>query len=113
MTVALERGKNRWDYIKSTVTIPSADILNVISKMLTDHPSPTGLWLGPQFFVVLDHPVDIETVLTSPHCMDKADIYQMVRQVLETDGLVSNHGIQFRLRGYIVYHTDFKYIYII
>lgn len=75
-----------WNVISFT------EILNVISKMLTDYPSPTGMWLGPEFFVLLDHPIDIETVLTSPHCTDKAKVYHMVRQVLETDGLVSNEG---------------------
>lgn len=64
----------------------------MISKMLTEHPSPTGMWLGPELFVLLDHPIDIETVLTSPHCTDKAKVYRMVRRVLETDGLVSNEG---------------------
>lgn len=50
------------------------------------------MWLGTKMYVMLDHPDDVATVLGSPHCVEKAEIYRLVSSRLQTDGLVSNQG---------------------
>lgn len=46
--------------------------------------------------MLLDHPDDVAIVLSSPHCLEKAPIYRLVAERLQTDGLVSNSGAVWR-----------------
>uniref|UniRef100_A0A182JFN9 Uncharacterized protein n=1 Tax=Anopheles atroparvus TaxID=41427 RepID=A0A182JFN9_ANOAO len=38
--------------------------------------SPCRVWLGPQLFVFIDNATDLQTVLNSPNCLEKADVYR-------------------------------------
>ncbi|XP_052890475.1 probable cytochrome P450 313b1 [Anopheles moucheti] len=38
--------------------------------------SPCRVWLGPKLFVFIDNADDLQTVLNSPHCLEKADVYR-------------------------------------
>ncbi|KXJ83621.1 hypothetical protein RP20_CCG003848 [Aedes albopictus] len=51
-------------------------ILNDITKT---YPSPCRAWLGPKLFVFIDNPEDMQVVLNSPNCLEKADLYRFFR----------------------------------
>ncbi|KFB52028.1 AGAP002196-PA-like protein [Anopheles sinensis] len=38
--------------------------------------SPCRIWLGPQLFVYIDNATDLQIVLNSPNCLEKADVYR-------------------------------------
>ncbi|XP_058451458.1 cytochrome P450 4C1-like [Malaya genurostris] len=48
-------------------------ILNDITKT---YPSPVRAWLGQKFVVFIDNPEDLQIVLNSPNCLEKADVYR-------------------------------------
>lgn len=48
-------------------------------------------------YIGLDNADDIETVLKSPHCLNKDTIYQYVRESLAVDGLFTSEGIYFNI----------------
>ncbi|XP_062557032.1 uncharacterized protein LOC134221879 [Armigeres subalbatus] len=51
-------------------------ILNDITKT---YPSPCRAWLGPKMFVFIDNPEDMQVVLNSTNCLEKADLYRFFR----------------------------------
>ncbi|EAT35039.1 AAEL012766-PA [Aedes aegypti] len=51
-------------------------ILNDITKT---YPSPCRAWLGPKLFVFIDNPEDMQVILNSPNCLEKADLYRFFR----------------------------------
>lgn len=51
-------------------------IFNEIQKQLTIYQSPAKMWSGPLLIVLIDNPEDLQVVLTSPHCLEKASIYK-------------------------------------
>ncbi|XP_058817443.1 uncharacterized protein LOC131680751 [Topomyia yanbarensis] len=51
-------------------------ILNDITKT---YPSPCRAWLGHLFLVFIDNPEDMQVVLNSPNCLEKADVYRFFR----------------------------------
>lgn len=69
------------------------------------------MWLGPKLVIMLANPIDIETVLTSPHCLSKDEAYKFLKEGLATEGLVTSEGtfsgfsfeIQINLKYYIAY----------
>lgn len=63
--------------------------------------SPMRIWLGTKMVIMLDDPVDVETVLTSPHCLSKDESYKFIKEGLATDGLVTNDGMISVLGGYL------------
>lgn len=38
-------------------------------------PNPSRYWLGPTLIVVVSSPEDMQTVLNSPHCLQKPYVY--------------------------------------
>lgn len=40
--------------------------------------TPFKAQIGPAFFILLDEPEDVKTVLMSPHCLDKPYIYDFI-----------------------------------
>lgn len=53
-------------------------------------------------YIGLDNADDIETVLKSPHCLNKDTIYQYVRESLAVDGLFTSEGIFHLISKYFV-----------
>lgn len=43
-------------------------------------------------YVALDNADDIETILKSPHCLNKDDVYHYVKECLGVDGLFTAEG---------------------
>ncbi|XP_050091431.1 cytochrome P450 4C1-like [Anopheles aquasalis] len=41
--------------------------------------SPCRVWLGPKLFVFIDNADDLQTVLTSASCLEKADVYRFFK----------------------------------
>lgn len=66
------------------------EILLTLRKMFAANQSPATLWLGTELYVMLNHPDDVAAVLSSQHCLEKANIYKLVAKRLQTDGLVSS-----------------------
>lgn len=49
--------------------------------------------MGPSLFVVVDNADDAEAILSSPHCINKEDSYQYVREGIQYDGLFTVNGV--------------------
>lgn len=69
------------------------EILNVFINYVSTYASPVRIWRGTDIFIILDNPVDVETVLTSPHCLTKEKLYRFIKEGLDTNGLVTNEGL--------------------
>lgn len=51
------------------------------------------MWLGPEMYIVVNDPVDVEAILNSPFCLEKDKAYRLMIDIMGSDGLVSNIGI--------------------
>lgn len=67
-----------------------SEILNVLTNYVSIYASPVRIWCGSKIFVILDNPVDVEKVLT--HCLTKDKLYDVVKDALNTNGLITNDG---------------------
>lgn len=50
-------------------------ICDLIQKWLKEYPSPAKIWLGPMLALLIDDPNDLQIVLNSPSCLEKAKPY--------------------------------------
>ncbi|XP_065082895.1 uncharacterized protein LOC135705214 [Ochlerotatus camptorhynchus] len=51
----------------------------IINDITKTYPSPCRAWLGPKLFVFIDNPEDMQVILNSPNCLEKADVYRFFR----------------------------------
>lgn len=63
-------------------------ILNVMTFLTSNWPTPLRFWLGPKFFVLVTRPQDVQVVLTSQHCLNRDDVYDFTR-TYAGDGLIA------------------------
>uniref|UniRef100_A0A182LSZ4 Cytochrome P450 n=1 Tax=Anopheles culicifacies TaxID=139723 RepID=A0A182LSZ4_9DIPT len=60
----------------------SGDILQVLDRYAPRYKSPIGIWMGPQLIVgIKDNPDYFQTVMNSPHMLNKMDQYNFFRIV--------------------------------
>uniref|UniRef100_A0A182VPE8 Uncharacterized protein n=2 Tax=Anopheles merus TaxID=30066 RepID=A0A182VPE8_ANOME len=58
------------------------DILQVLDRYAPRYKSPIGIWMGPQLIVgIKDNPDYFQTVMNSPHMLNKMDQYNFFRIV--------------------------------
>ncbi|XP_049534888.1 cytochrome P450 4C1-like [Anopheles darlingi] len=50
-----------------------------IIEISQSYRSPCRVWLGPKLFVFIDNADDLQTVLTSASCLEKADVYRFFK----------------------------------
>lgn len=62
----------------------SVELIKEITEFTRTAGTPYKSYVGPALFVVIDHPEDMKTILTSPTCLDKPHVY---------DYLPSRNGI--------------------
>lgn len=82
--------KNMETYLKDMKTLPHIPFIGNVKffwgktlqqmyeelvKVLIKNGSPLKIQIGPSFFVIVDHPDDVQAILTSPDCLDKPFIY--------------------------------------
>ncbi|XP_062535698.1 cytochrome P450 4C1-like [Armigeres subalbatus] len=53
----------------------------IVNDLTRTYPSPCRFWLGPKLFVFIDNAEDIQIVLNSPNCLEKAEPYRFIRSV--------------------------------
>ncbi|XP_055605411.1 probable cytochrome P450 313b1 [Uranotaenia lowii] len=51
---------------------------SILNNMTKDYQSPFRAWLGPEFVIFVDNPEDMQVVLNSQNCLEKADLYRFV-----------------------------------
>ncbi|KFB52026.1 AGAP002195-PB-like protein [Anopheles sinensis] len=69
---------------------PEDDLFKVLNRYAPFYNSPVGIWLGPFFVVGLhNNPDHIQTVLNSPHLLNKTFHYNFLRM---NHGLLSSPG---------------------
>ena len=56
---------------------------------------PVRFWLGTRFLIYCYDPSSLETILNSPHTMDKGRVYKYVHLVLGGEGLFTSGGNKF------------------
>lgn len=81
------------EYLKDLQTLPRMPLIgNVkfflgkslqqmyeeLNGILLEKGTPFKIQMGPAYFVVVDHPDDMKTILTSPHCLDRPYIYDFI-----------------------------------
>ncbi|XP_058060858.1 cytochrome P450 4C1-like [Anopheles bellator] len=52
------------------------ELFQCINDISKTYRSPCRVWLGPKLFVFIDNAEDLQTVLTSGDCLEKADVYR-------------------------------------
>lgn len=52
---------------------------SIVNDITKQYPSPCRAWLGPKFLVFIDNPEDLQVVLNSPNCLEKAFVYRFFR----------------------------------
>lgn len=50
--------------------------MDLLKDIFSKEKIPFVGWLGPKCFIVIDHPDDIQTVLSSNTCLEKSQIYK-------------------------------------
>ncbi|XP_055382213.1 probable cytochrome P450 313b1 [Condylostylus longicornis] len=65
------------------------NILKTLSEFETKYESPYLCWLGPIAFVIVNDPDSLETILTSPNCIEKTFFYKFLRE-FSGDGLFTS-----------------------
>lgn len=54
----------------------SHSIFTEIQRHLSIYHSPAKMWFGPLLVILIDNPEDLQVVLNSPDCLEKASIYK-------------------------------------
>lgn len=67
-------------------------IYNEIVKISVTHQNPSRYWVGPILFIVISSPEDMQTVLNSPHCLQKSHVYDFFDTFEDNDGLFTAKG---------------------
>ncbi|XP_001662865.3 cytochrome P450 4C1 [Aedes aegypti] len=57
------------------------ELFAILNGFVKTYSSPCRGWLGPKLFVFIDNPEDIQVVLNSPNCLEKAEIYRFIRSL--------------------------------
>lgn len=60
-----------------------------LTGLAKDYDTPSKIWYGPYCAVILDKPKDLQIVLNSSKCLDKAEVYKFVGI---TNGLLVSGG---------------------
>lgn len=74
------------------IIFSSIENIKYLSGLSNYYTSPFRLWLGPTLIVMVDNADDAETILSSPYCLNKQDIYKYVREGISYDGLFTCDG---------------------
>lgn len=61
--------------------------------------SPIRIWLGTKLFVYIDNVEDVEVVLSSAQCINRAEIYQYLNEALGVNGIFTLEGIIYSNRS--------------
>lgn len=56
-------------------------MMEVVEKEYKENKTPYLSWLGPKCILVVDHPDDIQAVLTSKACIEKSDIFRFFSDI--------------------------------
>lgn len=67
-------------------------MMEIVQDMVKQ-PTPFIGWLGPKCFLFIDHPDDIQVVLSSKGCIEKSDIYRFFNRGV---GLFAAPGMRTR-----------------
>lgn len=49
-----------------------------LTSLAKDYATPSRIWYGPYCAIILDKPRDLQIVLNSPKCLQKAEVYQFI-----------------------------------
>ena len=64
-------------------------IFESFQKLIKSHCSNFRIWLGPFCMVFVVKPQDLQTVMNSPHCLNKSQFYEIIPN---KTGLVTSKG---------------------
>lgn len=67
------------------------EVLDSILKPYENVETPIAAWLGSKFLIFIENTRDIETVLTSPHCV-RDKMYQYIKDTVGYDGIFTSDG---------------------
>lgn len=65
----------------------------ILHKLLDGRKAACKFWMGPFCLIFLSSPQDVQTVVNSPHCVNKSDFYDVVPN---KTGLLTAKGKVFR-----------------
>lgn len=68
--------------------------LKKLDEICETHSSPARLWIGPRLALVVHDVEDVETILKSPHCLNRMSNYVYLREGIfgDVDGLFTSGG---------------------
>ncbi|XP_037050456.1 probable cytochrome P450 313a4 isoform X1 [Bradysia coprophila] len=78
----------------SLTFLDSSKVVNTTTDLMKQYKSTTPIrfWLAGHFILYFANPEDVETIMTSPHSLDKGTIYKLIHFMSGGDGLFTMGG---------------------
>lgn len=78
-------GPRPWPFIGNAVSLLISgwkDHLSVVPHLTEKWETPLRVWVGPELAVIVTKPEDVEVVLNSPQCINRAKLYNLTSTFL-------------------------------
>ncbi|XP_055679623.1 probable cytochrome P450 313b1 [Lutzomyia longipalpis] len=73
---------------QTALGISHEGVINLVKYIFKNFNSPSRWWIGTKMYVMVKKPEDMQTVLNSPHCLSRAEVYEFLKS-FGGDGLVA------------------------
>lgn len=79
-------------------------MMEIIEEVIYSRATPFMAWLGPKYFMVIDHPNDIQCVMNAKGCSEKSDIYRFFNAAASLLAAPGTHtNLKFRFGMLCIY----------
>lgn len=85
-------------------------MMDVLKEEYIKYQTPYLSWFGPKCVLVIDHPEDIQVVLTSKSCIEKSDLYRFFNHGAGLFGAPGKNMFAFMFWNLFVYIHMFMFI---
>lgn len=75
-------------------TFPFTGIYHELIRLSETHTNPAIMWWGPTLVMMISSAEDMQAVLTSPHCLQKAYVYNLIH---DNNGIFYSKGMKKRI----------------
>lgn len=75
-------------------------------RIILKEGTPFKAQIGPAFFVILDKPDDMKTVLMSQHCLDRPYIYDFIHRPFSILGQKCIHIFHFHATAHAIFYFN-------
>uniref|UniRef100_A0A1B0DNC0 Cytochrome P450 n=1 Tax=Phlebotomus papatasi TaxID=29031 RepID=A0A1B0DNC0_PHLPP len=73
---------------QTTFGVSNEGLLKIVQYLTSSFKGPCRWWIGTTMYVIVKNPEDMQTVLNSPQCLSRAEVYEFLRS-FGGEGLVA------------------------